>query len=99
MKIIISETQYNLLTEEKVKCKCGHSWVKEVDDEHPYLCHDCGWDQKEQKYNKKELKKFWDNYDGEINEKWSEKYKRSIDCSNPKGFSQRAHCQGKKKNK
>ena len=30
-------------------------------------------------------------------EKWSEKYKRSIDCSHPKGFSQRAHCQGRKK--
>jgi len=29
--------------------------------------------------------------------KWSEKYKKSIDCSNPKGFSQRAHCQGRKK--
>jgi len=28
---------------------------------------------------------------------WSDKYKRSIDCDNPKGFSQRAHCQGKKK--
>ena len=28
---------------------------------------------------------------------WSEKYKKSIDCNNPKGFSQRAHCQGKKK--
>ena len=28
---------------------------------------------------------------------WSEKYKRSIDCDNPKGFSQKAHCQGKKK--
>jgi hypothetical protein len=37
--------------------------------------------------------------DGEdyIEEKWSQKYKRSIDCSNPKGFSQRAHCQGRKK--
>jgi hypothetical protein len=32
-----------------------------------------------------------------IEEKWSEKYKRSIDCDNPKGFSQRAHCQGRKK--
>jgi len=31
-------------------------------------------------------------------EKWSSKYKRSIDCSNPKGFSQRAHCAGRKKN-
>ena len=35
--------------------------------------------------------------DGEMDEKWSEKYKKSIDCSHPKGFSQRAHCQGKKK--
>lgn len=32
-----------------------------------------------------------------ISEKWSDKYKRSIDCDNPKGFSQRAHCQGRKK--
>jgi hypothetical protein len=30
-------------------------------------------------------------------EKWSAKYKESIDCNNPKGFSQKAHCQGKKK--
>ena len=29
---------------------------------------------------------------------WSEKYKKSIDCNNPKGFSQKAHCAGKKKN-
>ena len=35
--------------------------------------------------------------DGDVNEKWSEKYKRSINCSDPKGFSQRAHCQGRKK--
>jgi hypothetical protein len=33
-----------------------------------------------------------------IEEKWSEKYKRSINCKNPKGFSQKAHCQGRKKN-
>jgi hypothetical protein len=33
-----------------------------------------------------------------IREKWSQKYKNSINCSNPKGFSQRAHCQGRKKN-
>jgi hypothetical protein len=33
----------------------------------------------------------------ELEEKWSDKYKRSIDCNNPKGFSQRAHCQGRKK--
>lgn len=28
---------------------------------------------------------------------WSKKYKKSIDCNNPKGFSQKAHCAGKKK--
>lgn len=33
-----------------------------------------------------------------LSEGWSEKYKRSINCSNPKGFSQRAHCAGRKKN-
>jgi hypothetical protein len=32
-----------------------------------------------------------------IEEKWSQKYKRSINCANPRGFSQRAHCQGRKK--
>jgi hypothetical protein len=33
----------------------------------------------------------------ELMEKWTQKYKNSINCSNPKGFSQRAHCAGKKK--
>jgi len=28
---------------------------------------------------------------------WSDKYKKSIDCNNPKGFSQKAHCAGKRK--
>lgn len=32
-----------------------------------------------------------------ISEKWSNKYKRSINCNKPRGFSQRAHCQGRKK--
>ena len=36
--------------------------------------------------------------DNQLDEKWSEKYKRSINCSNPKGFSQKAHCAGRKKN-
>jgi len=31
-------------------------------------------------------------------EKWSNKYKKSINCSSPKGFSQKAHCAGRKKN-
>jgi hypothetical protein len=33
-----------------------------------------------------------------ITEKWSAKYKKSINCSNPKGFSQKAHCAGRNKN-
>jgi cytidyltransferase-like protein len=32
-----------------------------------------------------------------LREKWSAKYKRSINCNSPKGFSQQAHCQGRKK--
>jgi hypothetical protein len=32
-----------------------------------------------------------------IEEKWSEEYKKSIDCNNPKGFSQKAYCKGKEK--
>jgi hypothetical protein len=32
-----------------------------------------------------------------VTEKWSQKYKSSINCSHPKGFSQKAHCAGKKK--
>jgi hypothetical protein len=44
----------------------------------------------------------WSNEQGyvnesELNEKWSEKYKKSINCNNPKGFSQKAHCAGRKK--
>jgi hypothetical protein len=32
-----------------------------------------------------------------VAEGWSQKYKSSINCAHPKGFSQRAHCAGKKK--
>ena len=32
-----------------------------------------------------------------IVEKWSTKYKKTIDCSNPRGFSQKAHCAARKK--
>ena len=32
-----------------------------------------------------------------LEENWSQKYKNSINCSHPKGFSQKAHCAGKKK--
>lgn len=32
-----------------------------------------------------------------IEEKWSQKYKSSVNCANPQGFSQKAHCAGRKK--
>ena len=41
----------------------------------------------------RELRPFLDH----IEEKWSASYKKSIDCNNPKGFSQNAHCAGRKK--
>ena len=104
MKIIITQQQFNLIVETKSKnidCEmCDHSWDIEQKDKHPFLCHNCGYDNKSKKYNKKELDKFWDEYEGgEVTEKWSEKYKKSINCNNPKGFSQRTHCQGRKKKK
>jgi hypothetical protein len=45
-------------------------------------------------YQKRENQPIDEDY---VEEKWSERYKRSINCSNPKGFSQRAHCAGRKK--
>ena len=36
--------------------------------------------------------------EAQLDEKWTKKYKDSINCSNPKGFSQKAHCAGKQKN-
>ena len=30
-------------------------------------------------------------------EAWSLKYKKKINCKNPKGFSQKAHCSARKK--
>ena len=50
----------------------------------------------ETKYPERTLNKMWDEQ-YVIKEEWSEKYKKSIDCSNPKGFSQKAHCDGRKK--
>jgi ribosomal protein L37AE/L43A len=103
MKVIITQKQLEQIREnasKKFSCdKCEHSWKIEKEDKHPYLCHMCGYDSHKKKYNYDELENFWKNYkkEEEVTEKWSEKYKKSINCSNPKGFSQRAHCQGKKK--
>jgi len=32
-----------------------------------------------------------------LDEKWSKEYKKTINCSNPKAFSQKAHCAARKK--
>jgi hypothetical protein len=32
----------------------------------------------------------------DLEERWSERYKKSIDCRHPRGFSQRAHCASRK---
>ena len=47
-------------------------------------------DQIEQAYDRDQPKQ-------DVSEAWSKKYKRSINCSHPKGFSQKAHCAGKRK--
>jgi len=48
------------------------------------------------KFSQKQMQKAMSQVES-IEEKWSKKYKDSINCSNPKGFSQKAHCQGRKK--
>jgi hypothetical protein len=38
-----------------------------------------------------------DVFEDYIDEKWSNSYKKTINCANPKGFSQKAHCSARKK--
>ena len=68
-------------------CECGKGYMEEEMEEGIYDVEDINNDNKFDYVEE----------DGELGEKWSEKYKRSIDCNNPKGFSQKAHCQGRKK--
>jgi hypothetical protein len=57
------------------------------------------WDETNKPFIKKGQRRIGDLTEIEdvLDEKWSAKYKRSINCKNPKGFSQRAHCQGRNK--
>lgn len=77
MKIIITEKQEKRIFGEKIKCKCGHSWIRENNDDHPYLCHSCGWNQKSMEYDFDELKKFWENYKSDITEGKKDPFKLS----------------------
>ena len=47
--------------------------------------------------NQKDGEHRYYNPDVKETKTWSKKYKQSIDCNNPKGFSQKAHCAGRKK--
>ena len=58
------------------------------------------WCQEKIAVAKSMLVTVWDYMASEeqsVSEEWSQKYKNSINCSHPKGFSQKAHCAGKKK--
>lgn len=39
---------------------------------------------------------FAETFLGNLDESWTKKYKKSIDCSHPRGFSQKAHCAGRR---
>jgi hypothetical protein len=52
---------------------------------------------KKKRLSSSEMKKLKNKAFEVYREGWSDKYKKSIDCNNPKGFSQKAHCAGRKK--
>ena len=52
---------------------------------------------KKKRLSSSEMRKVKDKTFEVYKEDWSQKYKRSIDCNNPKGFSQKAHCAGRTK--
>ena len=53
---------------------------------------------KTRKYSAKKTKSRQHKHQYQHQHKWSLKYKRSIDCKHPKGFSQRQHCKYGRKN-
>ena len=52
---------------------------------------------KKKRLSSSEMKKLKNKAFEVYKEDWSQKYKQSIDCNNPKGFSQKAHCAGRSK--
>ena len=73
-------------TGEKHECgSCDGTGIDTHDDECPE-CGGKGWVRDKESSKKKG-----------VAEEWSQKYKKSINCSHPKGFSQKAHCAGKQK--
>jgi hypothetical protein len=96
--MLLSESYKNRLKELSglIVCdNCYHSWQKEKEDKDPSLCHVCGFDSEEDEFRVEALKKWLIDKYGSLQEAWSKKYKDSINCKNPKGFSQKAHCKSK----
>ena len=52
---------------------------------------------KKKRLSSSEMKKIKSKAFEVYKEDWSQKYKQSINCNNPKGFSQKAHCAGRTK--
>jgi hypothetical protein len=57
-----------LLKENKVCKNCFHSWEIESSDKNPYLCHVCGFDNKELVFKIKELKDWQKNHYSKLNQ-------------------------------
>ena len=87
------ESCTDLINDSNVKkVYCGYTDPSQTNDHEEYTLEET------KNGDIKELcKKFADTFLDELVEGWSKKYKSSINCNNPKGFSQRAHCQGRKK--
>ena len=73
-------------------------YIREPDYVHPDVMKQL------KKYEKRATKRMrmgyapgYISYPFRVRESWSKKYKKSINCNNPKGFSQKAHCAGRKK--
>jgi hypothetical protein len=74
---------------EWIKLKTGENYIT-TSEKHPKL-HKFNKTHKKKQYGRKSRK--------QKGGKWSAKYKRSINCNKPKGFSQKQHCKYGRKNK
>lgn len=70
-----------------------HTTAESKAEPDPFCCRKGGAAKK--KHKRKTAKKT----KGKKRRKWSKKYKDSINCKKPKGFSQRQHCLAKSKKK
>ena len=57
---IIREELEKVLSEDIICKNCKWSWEIEDEDKNPYLCHKCGFDNNQNKFDYVELKK-WQN--------------------------------------